>query len=639
MNVESLVDSQTFLSQVRDHGFLNEEQISAVSQRFPPEAPLHEVAAALVDQGWMTSYQVERIWAGQAKGLVLGQYRILAELGRGGFGCVFKARHLIMNRVVALKVISPELVDDSRAREWFRREVLATTQLQHPNIVMAYDANEVENVLFLVMEYVDGHNLAEVVKKQGPLPIGLACALLLQAARGLQYAHEMGMVHRDIKPANLLIPRTAALDEAARAPGVFPTAGQVLVKIVDFGLARLQSQGSLNTLVGLKEKNFVGTPDYVSPEQARNIHDVDIRSDLYSLGCTFFFALTGRPPFKGKSPLETVLQHLEHEVPSLEALRREIPPALVSIVRRLLAKKPEQRFQTPKDLVAELNFFFGSGALLTAPATAPAAAPGAANSSPMVSPPVDYDPRRTHLVPMAAPTWAEPMVAETKAHAFPELPTTDVMSLAVSSAGQQPAVPDSVPAGSGNPAAPAANSQISTDWTQEELRFAQLWRAWSAVVEGLVQGRAASISDAEYRSLHADLVAAARNLAEQEKSPAVFRLIETLLAPWLSLPALSRTDPQTLASLLQRCWQAEQQLGLRPPSPHLGRWAVVAVLFLLSGLLGGFLIHYGAPTLPGFTLASLWRYLTANALLTLTLVVPPLVLMSVYLFSRLSRSS
>ena len=158
-----------------------------------------------MDKGWLTAYQVEQIWAGRAKGLVLGQYRILAELGRGGFGCVYKAVHLLMNRVVALKVISPDLVNDARARTWFRREVLASTQLQHPNIVMAYDANEVEEVLFLVMEFVDGQNLAEMVKERGPLPIGVACSLILQAARALQYAADKGMVHRDIKPHNLMV--------------------------------------------------------------------------------------------------------------------------------------------------------------------------------------------------------------------------------------------------------------------------------------------------------------------------------------------------------------------------------------------------------------------------------------------------
>src|SRR5262249_43137192 len=156
-----------------------------------------------------------------------------------------------------------------------------------------YDANEVDGVLFLAMEYVDGPNLNELVRKQGPLPIGLACAMMHQIGRALQYAHEKGMVHRDIKPANLLVPRAPAAegvpaDSAAATPA--PPTAAPLVKIVDFGLARLHGKSGANTLMLNKERGFVGTPDFVSPEQAQSIHDVDIRSDLYSLGCTFYFA-------------------------------------------------------------------------------------------------------------------------------------------------------------------------------------------------------------------------------------------------------------------------------------------------------------------------------------------------------------
>jgi serine/threonine protein kinase len=510
------VDSPTFLNQVREHGFLSEEQLASVSKRFGRDGSFHEVTAALVDQGWLTPYQVEQIWAGKAKGLVLGQYRILTELGRGGFGCVFKAQHLIMNRLVALKVISPEMVDDGRARAWFRREVLASTQFQHPNIVMAFDANEVDDVLFLVMEYVDGPNLAEAVKKQGPLPIGFACSLMLQAASGLQYAHEKGMVHRDIKPANLLLPRAAPTEETGRPPAVLSTTSPVLVKIVDFGLARLHTQATPNTLMGLKEKGFVGTPDFISPEQARNIHEVDIRADLYSLGCTFFFALSGRPPFKGKNPLEIVLQHLEREPPDLKTLRPEVPPALASIVRRLMTKKPEQRFQTPGDLARELNFFFGSGAALAPPSAPPGtllnreinkpASPssklkGAAFVTPLPS---------LAVAPSTGPTDSATGDAE------PDLPKT-VMVPAVSDIPEpqeplfEPAlIARDVPTGDTEcvTAAPVPHpdercrpEKLAADSLQTE--FEALWRQWTAVIEDLFERREPALSVGAYGALHA----------------------------------------------------------------------------------------------------------------------------------------
>jgi eukaryotic-like serine/threonine-protein kinase len=493
---ETIVDSQSFLQEVRDHGLLSEQQLAAAAQKFAPDSPHHDLSAALIDQGWLTPFQAKQIAARQAKSLVLGQYRLLEELGRGGFGCVYKAVHQIMNRIVAVKVISPERVHDERARAWFRREVLATTQLQHPNIVMAYDANEVDGVLFLVMEYVDGPNLSDVVRAQGPLPVGLACTAMYQAARALQYAHERGMVHRDIKPGNLLMPRLAmgaGGDDVSRSKA----ASQVIVKIVDFGLARLQSLDSSNTLMGLKDKGFVGTPDYVSPEQARSIHEVDIRSDLYSLGCTFFFALTGRPPFRGQNALETVLQHLDEEAPSISALRTEVPQPLVSIFRRLLAKKPAQRFQSPADLVAEMNFFFGSGALA-----------GALEPTPTAMSCLEAGRPRTPTPPLPLGMPGTPRTSS-PAPVSPTIKPRDGRREDVSSDPEfvhTTVIPQSQPGRIGSRApipadslthrnAPAATldcapgvapvsapvPQPELDWNVEKPRFADAWRHWASV--------------------------------------------------------------------------------------------------------------------------------------------------------------
>jgi serine/threonine protein kinase len=637
------VNSQSFLEQVREHGLLSEERLAALSQRFAAEAPLHELTEALVEQGWLTRYQIERIWAGKAKGLMLGQYRILAELGQGGFGCVYKAEHLLMNRVVALKVIAPEMVDDSRARAWFRREVLTSTRLEHPNIVMAYDANEFEDVLFLVMEYVDGPNLAEAVKTQGPLPIGLACALLLQSARALQYANDKGVVHRDIKPANLLLPRMAdgttpaGPRRGSRPNLVLLDADQVLIKIVDFGLARLQCQGSPNTLMGLKERSFVGTPDYISPEQARNVHEVDIRADLYSLGCTFFFALTGRPPFKGKAPLDIVLQHLDQEPPGLDTLRPEVPPALVAIIRRLMAKKPEQRFQSPGELVAELGFFFGSGALLAAAASLPPApplpasppAPGPAPAGPAPAP-VRFAPR---------PIVERPVCDD----AEQSMPRTVVVSAESAPAMSAPAASSRgagglQTAGTDQTEEHASGARLTDEEVPETGRFPELWRQWLAVIQEVIQRQQPTMSEAAYAGLYGALVRAAQIQPKKADDSAVFGLVETAVAPWLSLSTLQQTDPQTLASLWSTCRQLEQRLGLGPPARRVGPWAMVAVLALLVLGAGVFWFATGG-SLPrhGPTLSSLGHLVATHRLLAVALAVPPLVLGSFFFLTRMSR--
>src|SRR5262249_17134010 len=238
----------------------------------------------------------------------------------GGMGHVYKARHSAMGRIVALKVLSSKLVKTDRAQELFRREARAAARLLHPNIVAAYDFNHVGHRYFLVMEYVDGPNLDQLVRKQGPLPIGLACDYIRQAANGLQCAYSMGMVHRDIKPANLLLQRTG--HDGQPAHGV--------IKLTDFGLARLSESNSLargdraGTLL-IHENSLTGTPDYLSPEQARDLHQTDIRGDLYSLGCTFYYLLTASVPFPGGTTLEKLVRHGVQEPTPVEHLRLDVP--------------------------------------------------------------------------------------------------------------------------------------------------------------------------------------------------------------------------------------------------------------------------------------------------------------------------
>src|SRR5262245_23903735 len=240
------------------------------------------------------------------------RYRILEVVGEGGMGVVYKAEHKLMARAVALKVIRKRLMASADAVERFRREVKAAAQLSHPNIVVAHDAEEAGGLHFLVMEHVEGISLHRLVAKRGPLAVGMACHFVRQVALGLQHAHSKGMVHRDIKPHNLMVTRKG------------------LVKILDFGLARLTEEPSGNSAT--RPNIVVGTPDYLAPEQARNSSRVDIRADLYALGCTFYFMLTGRTPFGGDSPLEKMLAHTEVPTPSVMALRADVPAEVANIV-------------------------------------------------------------------------------------------------------------------------------------------------------------------------------------------------------------------------------------------------------------------------------------------------------------------
>jgi serine/threonine protein kinase len=279
------------------------------------------------------------------------RYEVLELIGRGGMGDVYKAQHKMMHRPVALKVIKPKLVRHDAAVQRFQREVQAAARLHHGNIVTAHDAEQAGELHFLVMEFVDGVGLDEVVRRRGPLPVAEACEYLRQAAAGLQHAHELGMVHRDIKPHNLMLARSGQL------------------KILDFGLAGFASEaasGELHVDGGEAPSaaeasqqltqlgTMMGTPDYMAPEQAADAHAADIRADIYSLGCTFYTLLTGQAPFAADAALDKIKAHLEQAPPPLADFRDDVPPEVEAILRRMLAKSPAERYQTPAELAAAL---------------------------------------------------------------------------------------------------------------------------------------------------------------------------------------------------------------------------------------------------------------------------------------------
>jgi len=354
---------QAFLANLRESGLVGDEQFAALEARLPETERGRLVARALVKDGVLTKFQAEQLLAGRTSGFVLGQYRVLDEIGKGGMGRVFKAVHVTMNRTVALKVLAPQLVETEKAQVLFQREMRAAARLMHPHIVTAYDANQIGNRYYLVLEYVDGPSLDRLVREQGPLPAGLACEFIRQAAEGLQYAHEMGMVHRDIKPSNLLV----------LLPGGEPRRRRCTVKILDFGLARLQ--GSENdaqevATIVTRPNMVMGTPDFVAPEQARNLHAVDIRADLYSLGCTLYFLLTGEVPFPDGGTLEKLIRHTTEEPVPIDKLRGDVPPAVIALVRKLMAKDPALRYQTPAELATALESYAAEVDGWTAPAMA-----------------------------------------------------------------------------------------------------------------------------------------------------------------------------------------------------------------------------------------------------------------------------
>jgi serine/threonine protein kinase len=522
--------------------------------------------------------------------------------------------------------------------------------------VMAYDADENDDNLFLVMEYVDGPNLDTFTRANGRLPARLSCQIIHQAALGLQHAHEKGMVHRDIKPGNLLIPRSATRGTDLKDGWEATKDGPVLVKVADFGLARLHHTSSAGTLMLRNEKSFVGSPDYVSPEQARDVHSADIRSDLYSLGCTFYFALTADRPFKGKSALETIVQHLEKAPEPINVVRPDIPPVIQDIILRLMAKDPNQRFQTPAELITLLE---------------PLCGPDAGSRLGTIPPPSSHwnfstrparggesackEDRPTSLVPGLA-FWTGP-----------NSPSPDATDLSprtvVTAAGDSPAsAPVAVLADPTTPARASAEFQslpatmmtvlppeVAAATEPEEVRtepapfhpgpaLLYCWNQWLAVVETLGRGKPVRVNEDGFRTLRNTILEMCRPRPDdQGERPAVLARLESLVEPWLTPYTFRQMDRSMLANLVLRCRALDQELQSRNPGGTGTALVVVAVL-IVAGVVGWF-AQAGLPVeirvkpVTDWLLASL----EANPLLFLGAVITVVILGAVGFLSRLLR--
>lgn len=325
-----------FIKQIRDSGVLDSESLQ---EFLPPRgAPkgVEDLARELVRKKKLTRYQAEEIYRGKAKSLVLGNYILMEKIGAGGMGQVFKARHRRMDRIVAVKVLPPAVAKNKKAIARFEREVKAVSKISHPNIVAAHDADQADVTHFLVMEYVDGSDLSALVRKQGRLPVNQAVDFITQAARGLAAAHVEGIVHRDIKPANLLADKKGT------------------IKILDLGLARMEGDTAAQaelTAAGIA----LGTVDYMAPEQALNTRSADARADIYGLGCTLFYLLTGRPPFEEETIAARIWAHQSQPMPALRSIRPEIPEAIEAIFQKMVAKNVAERYQTMTEVITALE--------------------------------------------------------------------------------------------------------------------------------------------------------------------------------------------------------------------------------------------------------------------------------------------
>lgn len=362
------VDSSRSLTECLGRScLLTPAQLDELTVRLQPRyADPRALAKELLGRGWLTSYQLNQVFRGKGQELVLGPYVLLERLGEGGCGQVFKARHQHMNRVVALKLIRQELLSDREIVGRFHREIQLISTLTHPHVVHAYDAGPIGPNYFLVMEYVEGLDLARLVKQEGPLPAERACDYIRQAALGLQHIHEKGLVHRDVKPSNLFLVHR---DESISSDSGVQAAPFGVIKILDLGLARLHrgTSGDANGDLTDNATVVMGTLDYMAPEQALDFHGADIRADVYSLGCAFHFILTGQPPFPGGTVAQKLLRHQQAALPPVEKLRADLPASVPPVLRKMLAKRPEDRYQTPGELARALAWVHTGGIQATIP--------------------------------------------------------------------------------------------------------------------------------------------------------------------------------------------------------------------------------------------------------------------------------
>lgn len=334
------ITAEKFLDTVERSQLAEKDQLAQTLDALKQSDPAawedgERLAERLIEAKLLTRWQCDSLLKGKYKNFFLGQYKLMGHLGTGGMSSVYLAEHTMMHCLRAIKVLPSSRVDDSSYLARFIQEARAAGQLNHPNIVQTFDIGEQNGTHYIVMEYVEGRDLQNLVKESGPVEFETAANYLRQSAEGLGYAHRKGLIHRDIKPANLLV------DDRG------------VVKLLDLGLARFVDQ-KMPSLTIAHDENVLGTADYLAPEQAVDSHGVDSRADIYSLGCTFYYLLTGHPPFPTGTLPQRIYMHQNKAPASIYEDRPDAPQALVDLCLRMMAKTPEARYQTADEVAAAL---------------------------------------------------------------------------------------------------------------------------------------------------------------------------------------------------------------------------------------------------------------------------------------------
>ena len=333
---------ETFLDLVQRSGLVEKDRFQELVAQLEKEsggklpADVDEVGRRFVAEDLISQWHCDRLLEGKYNGFFLGRYKLLGQLGSGGMSTVYLGEHVLMRRRVAIKVLPRNRVADTSYLARFHREARAAASLDHPNIMRVYDVDNDGDTHYLVMEFVDGRDLQQTVKKCGRMEYAAAVDYIRQAAEGLGHAHANGLIHRDVKPANLLVDQ------------------KNVVKVLDLGLARFTDDDRASLTVQYDE-NVLGTADYLAPEQAIDSHGVDARADIYSLGCAFYFFLTGHPPFPDGTLPQRLMAHQKQQPASIAEERPDAPADLIEICRKMMAKRPADRYQSMNDVARALG--------------------------------------------------------------------------------------------------------------------------------------------------------------------------------------------------------------------------------------------------------------------------------------------